>query len=93
MWWLLAGLVLLATATLAFSVISDWIGGNTDQNSETAALLKERLDSGNYKIIAGIFNRQGTMTATQAWEVDECDEQLNDLFSRADEDGVVVLEV
>ncbi len=84
--WLILGAVAgLFIITLTWTAISEWFAQNKTVNSTYGQLIKKKLANGNYKVIAGIFNKSGTRTAIQAWETDELDEQVNDKFGNSNQ--------
>jgi hypothetical protein len=74
---LIAGAVL---AVLAWSEVSEWVNSNTDSLSKYGEIIKEKLSSGNYKVVAGIFNKHQSKTATKEWEAKELDRELEAKF-------------
>ncbi len=81
-WWVIGGLAGLFLVGLAWSLIEDWLEANTTPSSDHAELIKERLSSGNYRVIAGVFDRRGRQTAHETWETDELDDDLKEKFGR-----------
>lgn len=76
---LIAGAVL---AVLAWDEVSNWLNANTDSYSQYGELIKERLANGNYKVVAGVFNKHKNKTATNSWEAEELDSELESKFNR-----------
>ncbi|MCL1991966.1 MAG: hypothetical protein FWG66_03350 [Spirochaetes bacterium] len=49
-------------------------------NADFAELIKQRLDSGNYRVVANIFNNKEEMLDTQTWEGKNLDDALHAEF-------------
>jgi hypothetical protein len=45
-----------------------------------ADLIRKTLDSGRYTVIAGVFDRNGTRTASKTWETEKLDNELSKRF-------------
>jgi hypothetical protein len=85
MWgWILAGLIALFLVRLALSTVLSWFQENRTVTSEYGELLKERLSSGKYRIIGGIFDKRGLKTAEHMWETDKLDDDLRQYFGNRD---------
>jgi hypothetical protein len=85
MWgWILAGLIALFLVGLALSTILSWFQKNKTVTSEYGELIKERLSSGTYRIIGGIFDKHGLKTAEHMWETDKLDDDLKQYFGNRD---------
>ena len=84
-WWLLLGIGALLVVGLALSDVFGWFEDNTTVSTEYGGLIKERLASGNYKVVAGVFDRHDNCTAAHEWETDELDEDLREYFGPYDE--------
>jgi hypothetical protein len=76
---LLVGATLLAI--LSWSDISSWFHTNTTRVSQYGEIIKERLASGNYKVVAGIFDKRNNRTANTTWTAREIDESLRNKFT------------
>ena len=74
---LLAGAVV---ACLPWSEISSWLTSRKNSVSDYAEIIKERLSNGNYKVIAGVFNKHGVKTSAQTWEAKDLDTELESKF-------------
>jgi hypothetical protein len=83
-WWILGGLAALFVATLALGEVFGWFEENTAVDSEYGALIKERLANGNYRVVAGIFDKRDVQTAVNEWETEELDEDLEEYFGPYD---------
>lgn len=79
-WWILAAIAGIFVAGLTLGAIFGWFDENTQPTSSHGELIKKRLRDGNYKIVAGVFNKRGVRTAETAWETDELDSDLAEYF-------------
>ena len=50
--------------------------------AETAELIKERLTSGNYRVVTNVFGNKKELLDTQTWEGKELDNKLEAEFGR-----------
>lgn len=89
MWWkILAGAVVGAAAAigaifvieLALSTIMGWFNRNTTIDSSYGELIKKKMQSGDYKVIAGVFDNRGVETVSNEWEAEKLDEDLEEYF-------------
>ncbi|MCK5800064.1 MAG: hypothetical protein KAI47_22895 [Deltaproteobacteria bacterium] len=59
---LVKALPLIAVALIAYDAIIDWFASRNAikmaDKANIAFTLKEKLDSGNYKVVQGIFNKR-----------------------------------
>ncbi len=81
-WWVIGVIAVFCGAALALSEVLDWLDDNKTAASDYGELVKERLESGDYRVVAGIFNHRGVCTASQAWEADELEDDLREQFGR-----------
>ncbi len=84
--WFAIGAALLggaAVIALAWNAVCGWLDPYRNSGN-TAVLLKERLESGKYSVVAGVFSGGGTQIAVNSWEVDELDAELVTAFGNAD---------
>jgi len=80
-WWLIPAILgVIFVVGIALSTINDWFIENQTVNSSYGEIIRERLKDGNYKVVAGVFNRSGNCTAQQAWE-GELDSDLQQAFA------------
>ena len=83
MWWLvIPAVIAMFVGCLALADVLGWFEDNASINSSHGELIKTRLKNGNYKVIAGVFNKRGTRTATHSWEADELDSDIQSAFGR-----------
>jgi hypothetical protein len=75
---LIIGAVLLVVLVTYKKVIS-WINSNIDRHSDYVGLIKERIASKKYRILAGVFNKNDEVTARNAWE-GKIDDELKEKF-------------
>lgn len=76
----LAGMV-VAAGSLAFSEIRDWLDRNRIQRS-TGEVLRKKMNSGQYTVVAGIFSESGTRIAQRKWTACSLDPELDKKFDR-----------
>jgi hypothetical protein len=69
---------------LALSNIMDWFHRNKTATSDYGELIKEKLADGNYRIIGGIFDKRGYQIASQTWETEKLDSDLQQRFGNKD---------
>lgn len=64
--------VIIGTAIVAvilnWDTITNWFIQHKNSNSVYGTLIKEALDSGNYNVVAGVFNSSGVMTDSNKWD-------------------------
>lgn len=82
---LIAALAAVAIAAviawLSFTMVKNWIGANQIRDKNYVnVVFKEKLESGSYKTVAGVFNftRKEISVAT-AWESKHIDSELEEL--------------
>lgn len=68
-----------AAAAVAWSVISDWLDPYRNKGN-IAELVKQSLASGKVSVVANVFRSSGTKVATNQWEADSLDSELEDKF-------------
>lgn len=78
---LLIGAALLAVLT--WSDISSWITTNATGVSKYGEIIKEKLATGNYQVVVGVFDKRNTRTAKTSWTAKELDADLNARFRSA----------
>jgi hypothetical protein len=71
-------------AYLAWSDISAWLSTKTNNLSQYGEIIKERLSNGNYKVVAGIFNKRSLRTSSKTWEAKELGQDLQTKFRGTD---------
>jgi len=81
---LMALIIGVSLVGLAWSLIEDWLKSNTTPASDHAEFIKERLNNGQYRIIAGVFDRHGGQTAHNTWETEELCDDLKEKFGHRD---------
>jgi hypothetical protein len=79
-WWILGGLAALFIGGLALAAVLNWFNDRKVTTSGWGDLVKQRMASGNYRVIGGIFDKRGVRTATQVWETEELDDDLKSYF-------------
>lgn len=87
----LSGLTAIFIALLSWSYIVDWFQNRAAiKDEETVAFtLKQKLDSGNVKVIHGFFNTQaGKIVDGQQVEAEKLDSEMEEIFG--DEEIVVL---
>ena len=85
---LLVGLAVgaaIVALILNWEKIANWFIQNRDANSKIGALVKEKLDSGNYTVVAGIFNAEGELTSANRWDEATLEEEVLQEFGESDQ--------
>lgn len=83
MWWIIPLLIgLVFVGALSFAAIQSWLESNRTPDSRYGELIKQKLRDGKYRVVAGVFNKRGHATATQSWETDHLDDDLQQRFGR-----------
>jgi hypothetical protein len=70
----------LALVSVAWSAVEGWLDANRTPTTAYAEILKKRLTSGKYRVVAGVFDRHGHRTAQTEWEADELGDDLKRRF-------------
>jgi|SRR5579864_301546 len=88
-WSAVLGLVALsfisyAIGRLAWSMIREWIETERTSLSKYATVIRTHLQTGNYKVVGGIFDNRSSQTSNKVWEAEELDSEL---YSRFDSSG------
>ena len=83
MWWWIIPAILGMIAMLAYESIRDWFSAHKTVTSSHGELVRQKLASGNYRVVAGVFDRRGTRTAEAAWETSKLDDELKEKFGRS----------
>jgi len=83
-WWLIAAIVTIFVASIAYDIINDWLQQHRTVSSSHAELIREKLDNGDYRVVAGVFDKRGTRTAQQSWEGSSLDDDLQRKFGNRD---------
>lgn len=83
-WWILMAIAGVTLVELALSTIERWFDAHTLDESSYGELIRERLDSGDYKVISGVFDERGTQTASETWVAQNLDDDIQDLFGPHD---------
>lgn len=81
LWGLVGGAVGYAIGSIIDEIL-DWFASNTEIDSEYGELIKEKLASGDYRVVGGIFNTHGVKTASEKWDVEKDDPDLKELMGR-----------
>jgi hypothetical protein len=77
-----------AASTITWRAINSWITLNKVPEG-AATIIKEKLQSGNYKVVSGIFTTEGVLKAQRVWEASRMDEELTGEFEKSG--GVIVV--
>jgi hypothetical protein len=64
---------------VTWSMISDWLDSYRNKGN-IAELVKQTLASGKVSIVGNVFNSGGTKLATNQWEADSLDSELEGKF-------------
>ncbi|MEU8660036.1 hypothetical protein [Actinoplanes philippinensis] len=76
-----------AVAVVSWTVVQRWIDANKVPHG-TARIVKERMASGNYRVVGGIFTPAGRITTNTAWEGKDLDAEI---LRRLDEGGGTIV--
>ena len=82
--WLIVGSLIVGAATIAFSGIKKWIRKNKNRKSKYAAIVKQRIRGGKYRLVSGIFDKHDVVQKTQVWEGKKIDKELERQFQGSD---------
>lgn len=83
---ILLGLAIFgAAAAITWAALNGWIAAQKTPSASHAVLVKEHLESGNYRVVAGVFNHGGSRTAHRVWEGKTLDGELEEKFGSGDE--------
>jgi hypothetical protein len=77
-----AAVVVVASLTLA--AVQTWVADHTVVTSSYAELIRRQLADGRYEVVAGVFNRDGTRTASRTWRADRLDDGLRQRLGDGD---------
>ncbi|MGN9913284.1 hypothetical protein ACTMTJ_37675 [Phytohabitans sp. LJ34] len=67
---------LVTAAVVSWAVIENWINSNKVSGG-TARIVRERIASGKYRVVAGVFDQSNQLRAHNVWEVDQLDADLD----------------
>lgn len=77
-------LFFIFVGSLALATINKWINSKKKDNSSYAKLVKQELDNGNYKVVAGIFDRNGNRQSSEGWKTSKIESDLEQVFGSSD---------
>lgn len=77
-----------AIAILSWSQVDVFVSSNSVR-SGTAKIIKRKLDSGEYAVVAGVFDSRGSRIAEESWKASTIDNQLQSRFGNRDEITIV----
>ncbi|GHV85526.1 hypothetical protein AGMMS50230_11340 [Spirochaetia bacterium] len=71
-------------AEITYDAIMSWVDSarNRHPDAKICQLIKEKLDSGNFRIVTGIFDSEGEELESNTWEGEELDPELKAEFGR-----------
>jgi hypothetical protein len=78
-----------AATAVTWSMIQNWLNANRIPGG-TATIVKERLQSGNYRIVTGVFDTRGTLKTQKTWQASSIDNELNEAFEEGG--GTIVVQ-
>ena len=84
---LLIGLAIgtvIVAAILSWDTITGWFTQNKDINSDYGMLIKQALDNGKYTVVAGVFNSNNELTASNKWEQASLNQDTLQKFGNSD---------
>ena len=71
-------------ATIAYEAVKYFLESNITDNSKYIQLIRQKIESGNVRVIAGVFDNHNNQTAQQAWEGESLDSELESVFNGND---------
>jgi len=71
---LFAGLVV---ACLTWDTLMSWFASNKSSISDYGEIVAEKLNNGNYSVVAGVFDKRRKNLSQQTWEASELDSELS----------------
>lgn len=85
---ILAAVAAIAIGTaITWAAVENWIQANLVP-SGTAQIVGQRLASGKYSVVAGVFSSTSGLVAQKTWESDQLDPEL---ARRLDENGGTIV--
>jgi hypothetical protein len=78
-----AALALGGLAALAWSAIQGWIEQNRTERTLYSETIREKLDSGNYRVVVAVVDRSHRWTAEKTWTEATLDEEMEDRFGHS----------
>ncbi len=82
------GMAAGAVGVVTWQTIRNWLN-TTRVYGGTARIINNRLQSGNYRVVAGVFDARGTLKTQKAWEARSLDTELAHEFEQGG--GVIVV--
>jgi hypothetical protein len=82
----------VAAAVISWRTVQNWIAGKRVRvgvYGGTARIINERMQNGNYRVVAGVFDSLGTLKAQQVWKGGSLDHELTSRFQQ--NEGVIVV--
>jgi hypothetical protein len=72
----------IVVGLLTWSMVQSFIVASraTRVGDATTKLVKQRLDSGQYSVVAGVFTSSGASIASQRWDATSLDVELDNKF-------------
>jgi hypothetical protein len=80
-WIILALIGAAAMVCLTWSMINNWFSANKTPDAQYGELIRKRLETGRYQVIAGVFSSGKVRLATQKWEADSLDAEVEAHFA------------
>jgi hypothetical protein len=71
-------------ALLAWQTISDWLAKSKVEAGDSGVLIRENLANGNYRIVCGVFSKNGEQRQQTVWECSSLDSELKRKLSGKD---------
>ena len=84
--WILWALLAAGAAALIVSWddIYNWLFVHKTNINDYAELIKQKMNDGNVKIVAGVFTRNNVKIASEEFVAESLDEELKKLFGNKD---------
>jgi hypothetical protein len=76
-----------AVTVVTWTAIQDWLDSRRIPGG-TGRLIRERLATGQYKVVTGVFDRDGTLRSQATWRGASLDDALTYSF---DQGGDVII--
>jgi hypothetical protein len=83
-----AGLAGTSVVVVSWQAIQKWLNANRIPGG-TGRIIREKLQNGNYRVVSGVFDTQGTLQTQRSWEAARLDAELDNEFQRSN--GTIVV--
>ena len=83
-WLIVAGIGLLGAAMLSWDTIRAWIKERTSAKTAYAEVIRTALSNGQYRVVAGVFDRTDNRIAVTTWDKAKLDAETRQRFGHQD---------